>query len=381
MYLKSCSLVILLAFSIMSCSLPTKTNDNNKKIIVNAFWVQDTLVQKNNEFRKINRMSPIIYKNSIVVGNAYDGLISYNLKNKNKIWRVNIPFGVEASGVTVKDRLFIGSNNGKMYSIDLVSGEIIWVFDTMSELVSEPLLNEGVLYFISGSQSMYALDASNGKQLWIHHRQDTTSSITIRGGSKPSISNEVIYAGFSDGALVAVNAKTGTEKWEITLNRNFKFKDIDASPVIEGDFIYINSYDDKIYCLSKDKGEIIWNKNFGGSGTPVISEANIFVTSSKGEIVALAKKDGSLIWARKSSEGIFTEPSLFNNLIVAGESQGKLIFFDKNDGKIMASFEPGRGVFSKPTIFEKALYFVSGEGNVYGLSAKYEDNSSIYYLK
>lgn len=382
MRLKAGFAVILFISTLTGCTLLSKVNENNnKKFVVNANWVQDTLAQKNNQFRKINRMSPVIYKNSVIVGNAYDGLVSYNLANKNLIWRVNIPFGVEASAATIKDRLFVGSNNGNMYSINMSNGEILWSFDSKSELVSEPLLNDGVLYFISGSQSLYALDASNGKQLWIHSRQDTTSSITIRGGSKPSISDGIIYAGFSDGALVAINAKTGTQQWEITLNRNIKFKDIDASPVIEGNFIYINSYDDKVYCLSKEKGDVIWSSKFGGSSTPLISDDKLYVTSSKGDLVALSKKDGNLLWSRKSKEGIFTELNTFNDLIVTGESQGNLLFFNKNTGDIVGSFEPGRGVFSKPTIHENSLYFISGEGNIYGLSARYENKSAIYYLK
>lgn len=373
--------LMVFVFLITGCSLLSKINEtNNKKFVVNANWVQNTLVKKNNEFRKINRMSPVIYKNSVVVGNSIDGLVSYNLADKNVNWRVNIPYGVEAGAATVKDRLFVGSNHGKMYSINLTNGDIIWTFDSKSELVSEPLLYEGVLYFVSGSQTLYALDASSGKQLWIHSRQDTTSLITIRGGSKPSISDDVIYVGFSDGALVALNSKTGTAQWEISLNRNTKFKDIDASPVIDGDYIYVNSYDDKVYCLSKDKGEIIWSAPFGGASTPLISDDKVFVTSSKGEIVALTKKEGILTWSRKTNDGIFSELSLYNDLIVTGETQGKLLFFNKTTGETVGSFEPGRGVFSRPSIFENSIYFISGEGNIYGLKAQYEFKSSIYYL-
>ena len=243
------------------------------------------------------------------------------------------------------------------------------------------MLSEGVLYFISGSQALYALDASNGKQLWIHNRQDTTNTITIRGGSKPSISNGVLYVGFSDGALVALNAATGSQQWEITLNRNTKFKDIDASPVVDGDSIYINSYDDKIYCLSKDKGELIWNSPFGGVSTPLIVEDKIYVASSKGDLVSLSKKDGSLIWNIKTKDGIFIEPTLLDSIIVSGESQGKMMFLNKDNGESLGSFEPGRGVFSKPAVFKNSLYFISGEANIYGLKAQFENKSSVYYLK
>jgi hypothetical protein len=81
----SFSLLILSFLVLSSCSvLQTINEDNNKKFVVNAHWVQDTLRQENSGFRKINRMSPILYKNSVVVGNAYDGLVSYNIETKNK---------------------------------------------------------------------------------------------------------------------------------------------------------------------------------------------------------------------------------------------------------------------------------------------------------
>lgn len=352
-------------------------------IELSAVWVQDTLAKQNTGFRKVNRMSPVLYKDQIIVGNAIEGLVSYRLEDHSVAWRLPIPYGVESNGVTINDRLFVGSNNGRVYSVNLVNGQILWSFDTKSEVVAEPLLNEGVLYFISGSQAVFAVDAVTGKQLWTYNRQDTSSSMTIRGGSKPSFSNGALYVGFSDGSVVSLNAKTGTQQWEITLNRNTRFKDIDSSPLIDGDSLYINSYDDQIYCISKNKGEILWKSPYGGASTPMISGDHLITTSSKGEITSLSKKDGSLIWKKKTTQGIYVDPNSYKGLIVTAESQGKLSILDNATGELKASFEPGRGVFSKPTVVasKNLIYFISGEGNIYGLKVKKKKNVSLYYLK
>ncbi len=326
-------------------------------------------------------MTPVIYKNSIIVGNALEGLTAYDLKSKDVIWRLSLPNGVEASSASVRDTLFVGANNGKVYSVNMQSGAINWEFDTKSEVVAEVLLEEAVLYFISGTQSVYALDAFTGKQLWIYSRQDTTSGMTVRGGSKPALSNGLLYTGFSDGSLVALNSKTGTEQWEITLNRNTRFKDIDASPVVNEDIILVNSFDDKLYCLSKNKGEILWSAPYGGASTPMIDGDRVFSSSSRGEFVALNIKDGTLIWKRNSTSGVFVEPSLYNSLVLTGESQGKMLLLNKIDGSLTGSFEPGRGVFSKPAVQQNKIYFISGEGNLFGLEARYQDKSKINYLR
>ncbi len=380
-------LTFLFALMLLSgcASTMAKRKNSSKKahLVLTPFWAQDTLARPNIGFRKVNRMSPILYKDQIIVGNSLDGLVSYDIQTKNEVWRIDIPFGVEASGTLIRDRLFVGSNNGKMYSIDLTKGEVLWNFDTKSELVAEPLLHEGVLYFLSGSQSVFALDAVSGKQLWTYNRQDTSNLMTIRGGSKPAISNGFIFIGFSDGSVVSLNARTGTPQWEITLNRNTRFKDIDASPVIDGDLLYVNSYDDRMYCLSKDRGEILWKSPIGGFSTPLIFGDKIATTSSVGDLAVLSKKDGTLIWKTKSQDGVFVDPVMLKGLLVTGESQGSLKFFDSLNGELKGSFEPGRGVFSKPSISnDKAhVYFISGEGNVYGVKAQFNTKSSVYYLR
>lgn len=288
----------------------TTFEKQGQDFIVSPRWVQDTLLVPNKKFRKINRMSPVIYKNSVITGNSIDGLVAYDLKTRNQLWRQPIEHGVEASAAVIRDTLFVGSNSGRVYSVNMPDGRINWSFDTKSEVVAEPLLDEGVIYFLSAAQSVYALDAATGNQIWIYSRQDTTGGMTIRGGSKPAISNGQVFVGFNDGSLVVLNAKTGTEQWEITLNRNSRFKDIDASPVIDEDTLLINSYDDKLYCISKSKGEIIWSAPYGGPSTPVIDGERVFSTSSRGELVALNRKDGTLQWKRETNRGVFIEPAL-----------------------------------------------------------------------
>lgn len=379
-------LVILavLSFAVSSCQSVSKQNKGSRtQWDFHPVWVQNTLANPNTGFRKINRMTPLIYKDQIIVGNSIDGLVCYNLNSRQEMWRILIPQGIEASAAIINDRLFAGSQNGKVYSIDLSKGQILWTFDTKSEVVAEPLLNDGVLYFISGSQSVFALDASSGKQLWTYNRQDTSSLMTVRGGAKPALSDGSLYFGFSDGSVVSLNAKTGTPQWEITLNRNTRFKDIDASPVVSGDMLFISSYDDKVYAVSKKKGEIIWKSQFGGASAPLVFSDRLIVASSKGDLASLSKKDGSVIWKIKTNQGIYTEPTLLKGSILVGETQGRILLLDGLTGEQRTSFEPGRGVFTKASISadQSMVYFVSNEGNLYGLNLVAKDNSSVYYLK
>ncbi|MGZ3775065.1 MAG: outer membrane protein assembly factor BamB family protein [Pseudobdellovibrionaceae bacterium] len=345
-------------------------NSSKREYGVKTAWVRQTTVKDNLGFRKINRMTPILAGDLIIQGNGIDGLIAYDRDNGQIKWRLPIANGVEPSAALIRDRFFIGASDGNFYSVEASSGKIQWSFQTKAENLSAPLLDEGVIYFLAGNNVFYALDAATGRQLWLYSRQDT-SQFSIRGGSQAALKNGVLYVGFSDGSLIALNAKTGAVNWEIQLNHNKRFRDIDATPVVDGNQIFVAGYDDKLYCVSADKGEILWRIDGGGySGVTLVGD-KLFYPTTNGEVWALKKSNGDKIWSYKLKEGIATQVKIYKGAVIFGESQGKLKFLDPSTGRELGALEPGRGILSAPQIDEKTgrVYFVSGEANLFAVDA------------
>lgn len=371
-------------FLMTSCqSLKSSFNDGNNTVSVELkpVWVQDTLSSPNYGYRKVNFFSPLFYKDSLITANAIDGILSFNRSNQLLKWKRPLKYGVEASGTILGDNLYVGGLDGFMYSVNADTGEVNWKYDTKAEITSQPLVYNNILYFLNGANSLFSLDAATGKQLWVYNRQETMTKMTIRGGSRPTFSNGVIYSGFSDGALVAINAATGTPLWEVTLNRNSRFKDIDATPVLDDENIYINSYDDKLYCLSKSNGSILWKYNTGGATAPVLTGSRLFFSTSTGSVVSLNKKTGNLEWKKDDIQGIATEPIIVKGFLVFGESQGSLKLVDLLTGQPKASFDPGKGIMSKPSSDgANGVYFISGEANFYQVNIAPVTKGMIPYL-
>lgn len=380
--------VALIALTTLSCqSVKQYANQNNFNnanetiaVSLKPVWTQDALVQKNDFYRKVNLFTPIVYKNSILVANALDGLSSYNKDSKYLNWRVQIKYGIEASGALAGESLYVGGLDGIMYSINAETGQFNWKFDTKAEITSQPLIHNGIVYFLNGASSLFSLEAKTGRQMWVYSRQETTTKMTIRGGSRPTFNNGVIYSGFSDGSVVAINAATGTPQWEVSLNKNGRFKDIDATPVIDEDHIYINSYDDKLYCLSKANGSIVWNYKTGGATAPVLTGSKLVFSTSTGSVISLNKKTGDELWKKTNINGIATEPLLVNGFVVFGESQGSLKALDLLTGADKAAFDPGRGIMSRPSADGNSLYFITGEANVYQVDLVPVTKGMIPYL-
>ncbi|WP_374027221.1 PQQ-binding-like beta-propeller repeat protein [Bdellovibrio bacteriovorus] len=345
-------------------------NNSKREYEVKAAWIRRTTEKDNLGFRKINRMTPVLAGDLVIQGNGLDGIVAYSRDNGQERWRLPIENGAEPSATLIRDRLFVGASDGNFYSIEASTGTVQWTFNTKSENLAAPLLEDGIVYFLAGNSVFYALDAATGRQIWLHSRQDT-SQFSIRGGSQAALNNGILYVGFSDGSVVALNAKTGSSLWEVQLNRNKRFRDIDATPVVDGNQLYVAGYDDKLYCLSVDKGEVLWRIEGGGySGVTVVGDKLIYPTTN-GEVQALNKASGDKLWSYKLKDGIATQVRTYKGVLVFGESQGSLRFLDANAGTEVGSFEPGRGILSSPQVDEKAgrVYFISGEANLYAIDA------------
>lgn len=345
-------------------------NNSKREYQVKTDWVRRTTEKDNLGFRKINRMTPLLVGDLLVQGNGIDGLVAYERDTGREKWRLPIANGVEPSATSIRDRLFVGASDGNFYSIEASTGHIQWSFPTKAENLSAPLLDEGTVYFLAGNNVFYALDAATGRQLWLYSRQDT-SQFSIRGGSQAALKDGTLYVGFSDGSLVALNAKSGSVVWELQLNRNKRFRDIDATPVIDGNQLYIAGYDDKLYCVSMEKGEILWRVDGGGYSAVTVSGDKIFYPTTTNEVWALKKANGDKVWSYKLKEGIATQVKMYKGSLVFGESQGMLRFLDPNSGAVLGYMEPGRGILSAPQVDEKnsRVYFISGEANLYAIQA------------
>lgn len=112
------------------------------------------------------------------------------------------------------DRVFVGFPNGRISSLNMSDGEILWTADLAgSEVrhtdVDEPAVLIGdTLFATSFSGGFYALNPDDGTVLW---RQD------LRGATRPIAFGGNIYTTTVDGYFLALDAATGELDFRIRL--------------------------------------------------------------------------------------------------------------------------------------------------------------------
>lgn len=360
--------------ALMACShgslLPSSAHQEKSQLQLKNVWVRATNVSPDVGYRKNVRMTPWLLQDRVIQGNGFDGIVAIERDTGRTLWRIPINGGVEGGVTVVDDYLFFGGNDGYFYSASVATGKILWSVPVRSETLAAPTLANGIVYFLTGNNVLHALDASDGRELWLYSRVDN-QNFSVRGASVPVVKEGVLLLGFSDGYLVALNAKNGGVKWEVALNKNKRFRDIDSAPVIDGEFVYVTGYDSHLYCVRLDTGTLAWKAEPGGFGSVLVDGERLFYSSSKGEVLAINKKDGAVKWRYRLSEGIATTPVVYRDFIVIGESNGAMRLLKSEDGVEVASFSPGHGIFSPIRVDQdkNEFYFLSNSARLYKIKA------------
>lgn len=147
---------------------------------------------------------------------------------------------------------------------------LAWSFDMQSErgVEATPLVADGTLYVTGPWSVLYALDAATGERKWTYDPQvprgmarQICCGVVNRG---PALYADKVFIGTLDGRLVALDRKSGVEKWSVdTTEPEWDYSITGAPRVVEGKVIIGNAGADlgaRGYVSAYDatSGELSW---------------------------------------------------------------------------------------------------------------------------
>ena len=210
--------------------------------------------------------SPVIAGGGVLVGSATGKLEVYILATGIPAWNQTVGrlqgstelerlVDVDTKPVIVGNRVYVVGYNGNVTAIDIASGRVIWNREYSS--YRNLTYDQGTLYLTNAKGAVVALDAQNGIEKW------SNSTFYNRRLTQPVIYKDLVVAGDFEGYFHFLDAKTG----EIV--SRFKLDDIDYSafhwtvswftsedrsaytaPVVKDDLLYIQTRDGEVTALS-----------------------------------------------------------------------------------------------------------------------------------
>jgi outer membrane protein assembly factor BamB len=326
---------------------------------------------------------PLVVDGRIYVSSNDYKLYCIDGSTGKEVWNFPTAFEKSYCPAVIDGRVYVGSgeffrgsiNQGCLYCLDASSGSQIWNYSIGDDLNSPVNFWEGKVYVISRNGSVHCFEAQTGEKIW-NFSMDAE-------GDCPAIADGFLYATNKEGEIFCLNATSGVHIWNITMRGSL------SSPVAIGGFIYVGSSDGNAYCLDASDGIKIWNYTtwYNAAGpahgyewgntvsAPAVNDGRVYVGSSDFDIFCLDAATGNKIW-NFSTGGIASHPpTIAGECVFAGSYDGNLYCLNSTSGLEIWRYPAGvfspvsaSGSVGSPVVSDGIVYVV-GNGVLSAIGA------------
>jgi outer membrane protein assembly factor BamB len=344
---------------------------------------------------KENRSTPVIHSGNVYVGSNDSCIYSINLFDGNMKWKFKTNGIVASSPAVVHDNVLFYSNDGYFYSLEANTGSLIWKLlidpepgkkDVWDMFLSSPTIYDTLAFVGSDNGKIYCINLTLEDTVW-------TFQTGERVLATPAVDDEAVYVGSFDGFFYKIDKLTGYELWKFDAEpaQWGPNGEIQASAVLVDSLVCIGTRGEYMYVLRKADGKIKWKirrENSWIVSSAAIDDSVLYFADSDGyKVHAYNVCTGKKIWDFESGANQFgslavSDETVFftTGLAYEGENKGLLYALSKFTGNVKWTFEVDDDIWSSPVLHDSIILFSSDDGYIYAIHNT-ENTSHIDNLK
>ncbi len=329
---------------------------------------------KPQEFASVTRVGDHVYTGS--AGGRFFSLAALDGRVR---WQERIG-SVNSRPAVAGTMLYVGTDDGELIALDMQSGKTAWKHESLGPILETPAVVGDTVIFTNEADQVYALDARKGTPRW-SYKGETPEEYTLRGHAGVAVSGDLAFTGFANGTMVALRVANGSVAWLTTLKGDSdKFVDVDGTPVVLGDTVYITSSSGGVWAIDSTTGLVRWRLQLEGpTASAGVGSAGGLTTDGERLYVAAADLglyaldlEGNILWRQGTrGGGEPATPIVSGDYLVYALADAGVFICDKRTGELLEYFDPGDGISGDPTVVDdQELYVLSNRGVLYALDLR-----------
>lgn len=320
-------------------------------------------IVKNRSYYPEEYSMPIIMDGIAYLGCSDRRFVAFDLNKNEMLWEVSLPGRVYATAAYSDSTLVFGDDSGEFRALGL-DGKELWNFKALYPIVASPLVSNERAVIAVSNNTLFSLDLKTGEPVWKYERKFPARN-SIWRASAPAQGEKKVFAGFSDGAVVALDAKLGKVLWTSEIGAHALLGDVSAGPTYKDGRLYVGTLKGPTICFDAKTGNELWRSQKPVLSGFAVGDELIYAGTPDGAVIAMAAATGKPEWETMLDGGVPTNPTLSGDRLVVGASAGSLHLLDSRSGEIIDKYFPGQGLHSQPLIYEDGLVFLSDGGKLH----------------
>jgi len=271
--------------------------------------------------------------------------------------------------------LIIATGKGEVLSVG-VDGVQRWLARVNSEVLTAPVIANGLVLVRATDGSVTALDIRDGARRWIYQR--SLPSLILRSQGEMLVVGRKLIIGMPGGKLVALSLSDGGVLWEapIMLPRGAteleRIVDVASAPVSDGKMVCAVAYQGRVACVDLESGNALWSRDVPSSYGLAIDHRNVYVTDELGAVLAYEKHSGRNLWKQGLlfARGV-TAPALLGRHVVVGDFEGVVHLLSAEDGSFLSRAKTdGSAIRIAPAIVDDRVLIQTAKGGLFLFAIK-----------
>ncbi len=236
--------------------------------------------------------SPAVGIDDLIYFKQGDGdTVAINLKSKEVEWThqgKNVALSLKGSAAITIDssNLYVARDDGNFISLTNDTGKLNWLInisprsgrnelESLRDVEMSPLIKDGIVYVGSFQGSLVSVDVITGEIIW-------RRSMSVHSNS--AIDDYIIYLPSNNGDIVALDRFSGEVIWSTVVDKDILF----SQPVLVNNYLLSFGTNGYVVVLNKDDGAIIHYNELLGL---IDYQSNILTVNNT---VYIVTKDGRL---------------------------------------------------------------------------------------
>lgn len=303
----------------------------------------------------------------LVVVGTRDGWLHALRKDGTRAWDFQAAGPFAAEPLIDGDTVYAGAQDGKLYALQLGTGQLRWAYEAKEQLGTRPAVANGLVYVASLQDTVFAIDARSGAWRW-HHRREAKEGFTIYGAAAVQVGDGLLHAAYSDGTVVALDAATGVLRWERQVAPLGQYTDVDSLVVKDGR-VFAAAYSGAVVALDALTGKPIWQLMVPEAVRVVLAPTGLVaVTTAK--VLCLSPVDGRELWSVPLEGAPGAVPRVAGRWLMVPASEGGLRFLELASGRTVRVLNPGTGVGAAIGMAGGRAYVLSNGGLLVALDLR-----------